>query len=219
MPGHWRSQPRSPRATAGLYRRRFERPAPARAAAGSRSTGSSTRPTSGSTAPTSVTPRATSSRTASTSPRSRAGRRTRAGGRGDVLARARHDRPAQHHRDLPALRGGRPDWNPGGLWRTVRIHDTGPVRIDRLRVLCRDADETRAHLRLHARSTRRRPHGARCARPPRRRCRRDRAPLAAGNNDIEWSLDIDPPRLWWPRALGGQALTDDRASMSSSTAR
>src|SRR5918995_845632 len=42
-------------------------------------------------------------------------------------------------------------WNPGGLWRSVRIHDTGAVRIDRLRILCRDADETRAHLRLHAR--------------------------------------------------------------------
>ena len=30
--------------------------------------------------------------------------------------------------------------NPGGLWRPVWLYDTGPVRIDRLRVLCRDAD-------------------------------------------------------------------------------
>ena len=43
------------------------------------------------------------------------------------------------------------DWNPGGLWRTVRVHDTGAGALDRLRVLCRDADESRAHLRLHAR--------------------------------------------------------------------
>ena len=37
------------------------------------------------------------------------------------------------------------------LWRTVRVHDTCAVRIHRLRVLCRDADESRAHLRLHTR--------------------------------------------------------------------
>ena len=44
-----------------------------------------------------------------------------------------------------------PSWNPGGLWRPVRIDETGAVRIDRLRVLCRDANDARAHLRLHAR--------------------------------------------------------------------
>ena len=38
--------------------------------------------------------------------------------------------------------------NPGGLWRPVWLYDTGPVRIDRLRVLCRDADSRRAHLRI-----------------------------------------------------------------------
>ena len=43
------------------------------------------------------------------------------------------------------------DWNPGGIWRPVHVYDTGPVRIDRFRVLCRDADETRAHVLLSAR--------------------------------------------------------------------
>ena len=33
-------------------------------------------------------------------------------------------------------------------------------------------------------------------------------PVAAGNNEIEWALDIDRPQLWWPRALGDQPLTD-----------
>jgi beta-mannosidase len=101
------------------------------------------------------------------------------------------------------------DWNPGGLWRTVRVHDTGAVRIDRLRVLCRDADETRAHLRLRARLD------AAAADTVRIRTAADGAvvgetehPLAAGLNDIEWSLDIAAPRLWWPRRLGAQALTD-----------
>ena len=41
--------------------------------------------------------------------------------------------------------------NPGGIWRPVHMYDTGPVRIDRLRVLCRDADARRAHLRIATR--------------------------------------------------------------------
>ncbi len=101
------------------------------------------------------------------------------------------------------------DWNPGGLWRTVRIHDTGAVRIDRLRVLCRDADDTRAHLRLHARLD------ALATDTVHIRTSADgdvvgetEHTLAAGNNDIEWSLDIAAPRLWWPHALGAQPLTD-----------
>jgi beta-mannosidase len=101
------------------------------------------------------------------------------------------------------------DWNPGGLWRGVRVHDTGPVRIDRLRVLCRDADETRAHLRLHARLD------ANAADTVRLRTSADGSvvgetehTIAAGSNEIEWSLDIQSPRLWWPRALGDQPLTE-----------
>ena len=101
------------------------------------------------------------------------------------------------------------DWNPGGLWRTVRVHDTGAVRIDRLRVLCRDADETRAHLRLHARLD------ALATDTVRIRTSADgdvvgetEHTLAARSNDIEWSLDIATPQLWWPRTLGAQPLTD-----------
>ena len=101
------------------------------------------------------------------------------------------------------------DWNPGGLWRPVLVYDTGPVKLDRLRVLCRDADETRAHLRLYARLD------SDVAQPVSVRTTADGSvvgetehPLAAGTNEIEWSLDIDRPRLWWPRALGDQPLTD-----------
>ena len=89
------------------------------------------------------------------------------------------------------------------------VYDTGPVKLDRLRVLCRDADETRAHLRLYARlesdvaqlvSVRTTADGGVVG--------ETEHPLAAGTNEIEWSLDIDRPRLWWPRALGDQPLTD-----------
>ncbi len=106
------------------------------------------------------------------------------------------------------------EWNPGGLWRTVRIHETGAVRIDRLRVLCRDADESRAHLRLHARLD------ALAIDTVRVRTSADgevvgetEHTLAAGSNDIEWSLDISSPALWWPHSLGRQPLTDIRVEV------
>ncbi len=100
-------------------------------------------------------------------------------------------------------------WNPGGIWRPVLVYDTGQVKLDRLRVLCRDADETRAHLRLHARLD------SDTARTVSVRTSADGVvvdesehPLATGSNEIDWSLDIDRPRLWWPRALGEQPLTE-----------
>lgn len=100
------------------------------------------------------------------------------------------------------------DWNPGGIWRTVHLYDTGPARIDRLRVLCRDADEARAHVLLRAsvdcdetRSVvvRTFVDGDVVTETEHR--------LAAGPNDVNWSVDIANPRLWWPRSLGDQPLT------------
>lgn len=99
-------------------------------------------------------------------------------------------------------------WNPGGLWRPMRIYDTGPVRIDRLRVLCRDADPRRAHVRITAQLDSDESHEIIV------RTRRDdvivdehAAAVATGHNELEWSIDIRDPDLWWPRELGGQPLT------------
>jgi beta-mannosidase len=100
------------------------------------------------------------------------------------------------------------NWNPGGLWRPVRMYDTGPVRVDRFRVLCRDADSTRAHVLFYARLD--------C--DDRRRVRvrtlvdgrpiaESEQSLAGGHNDVSWNLDIENPALWWPRSLGDQPLT------------
>lgn len=104
---------------------------------------------------------------------------------------------------------GDPDWNPGGIWRPVRIETTGPVRIDRLRVLCRDANETNAHVRIHARLDSDGPQTVRL------RTVVDGTPvaeqeqsLARGLNEVDWNVDIAEPRLWWPWSLGDQALTD-----------
>lgn len=100
------------------------------------------------------------------------------------------------------------DWNPGGLWRPIYVYDTGPVRIERFRVLCRDADETRAHLLLGASLDSDEPRsvtvrtivdGVTMFETERR--------VAKGSNEINWGLDIADPRLWWPRALGDQPLT------------
>jgi beta-mannosidase len=100
------------------------------------------------------------------------------------------------------------DWNPGGLWRPVHVFDTGPVRVDRFRVLCRDADESRAHVLLSARldsdgpravTLRTTADGVVVFEHERR--------LAAGLNEVNWNLDIGDPQLWWPRTLGEQPLT------------
>jgi beta-mannosidase len=103
------------------------------------------------------------------------------------------------------------DINPGGLWRTVRIETTGPVRLDRVRVLCRDANDVRAHLRLHARldSDQQRTVTLRTIVDGTTLLEHDQ-PLARGINAVEWNLDVIDPSLWWPWSLGQQALTDVR---------
>jgi beta-mannosidase len=101
------------------------------------------------------------------------------------------------------------NWNPGGIWRPVRVYDTGPVRVDRFRVLCRDADTTRAHVLLYARldcDDRRRVR-VRTLVGGRPIAESERS-LAGGHNDVSWNLDIDNPALWWPRSLGDQPLTE-----------
>ncbi len=99
-------------------------------------------------------------------------------------------------------------WNPGGIWRPVHVYDTGPVRVDRFRVLCRDADASRAHLLLsaHLDSDTARAVTLRTCVDGVTVFEQDRR-LAAGPNAVNWTLDIADPRLWWPRALGDQPLT------------
>lgn len=102
-----------------------------------------------------------------------------------------------------------PGWNPGGIWRSVQMFDTGPVRIDRLRVLCRDADERRAHVVVSATFDSDGHHDVTVV------TRRDgdvvheqRSAVAKGMNEFEWSIDIRDPDLWWPYELGDQPLTE-----------
>ena len=41
-----------------------------------------------------------------------------------------------------------PTWNPGGLWRPVRVVETGRVRLARMSCVCVEATEERGRLRL-----------------------------------------------------------------------
>lgn len=101
------------------------------------------------------------------------------------------------------------DWNPGGIWRPVRLESTGPVRIERCRVVCRDANDVRAHLRVVARLD------SDAARSVRVRTLVDGVVLAEqdhslanGANEIAWNLDVARPALWWPWSMGDQPLSD-----------
>jgi beta-mannosidase len=101
-----------------------------------------------------------------------------------------------------------PDWNPGGIWRGVRLDETGPVRVASLRVLCREASAERAVVVLRASLD---SAGARVVRLRTTLGSTDHEldqPLADGPNEVEWAVTVDRPALWWPRALGEPTLQD-----------
>lgn len=106
-------------------------------------------------------------------------------------------------------------WNAGGLWQPVTIDLTGPARIDRCRVLCRDANDTRAHLRVHARidSDAARTVSVTTWVDDEVLAEQDHS-LARNMNEITWNLDIAKPALWWPWSLGEQPLHDVRVVVS-----
>jgi beta-mannosidase len=101
-----------------------------------------------------------------------------------------------------------PDANPGGIWRPVRVERTGLVRINRLRVLCRDADPARATMLVRAEldSDSRRTVRVRTTLDDIVEREHEHA-LARGTNSVEWTFGVDSPQLWWPRALGDQPLS------------
>lgn len=105
-----------------------------------------------------------------------------------------------------------PPQNPGGIWQPVRIDTTGHVAIVHARLVCHDADEQQATLRLrlvldaisagdvdiHTSVTG--PTGDAVAGGT------ESHTLAGGENRIEWDVTVDEPSLWWPASLGEQPL-------------
>ena len=108
-----------------------------------------------------------------------------------------------------------PGWNPGGLWRPVRVEQSGPVRIKHLRVLCSDADEDHAVVFVRAVLdaadageveivTTLTPEASVAVGEGVEI--RERHLVAAGENQVEWTVPVDRPRRWWPHALGAQDM-------------
>jgi beta-mannosidase len=106
-----------------------------------------------------------------------------------------------------------PDWNPGGVWRPVRVAESGAVHLGGLRCLCVEATEDRGRLLLSL--TVDAPAGPT---PVRLRARltgsgvaldveRDQT-LATGVNQLSWTLEVDRPARWWPWRYGPQPLYD-----------
>jgi len=105
------------------------------------------------------------------------------------------------------------DWNPGGIWRPVRVVETGPARIRRLRVACPEATPERATLDLQVVVDVPSAGNATLVTTLRRGATvvadlRDERPLAAGDNRVAWRVPVERPELWWPAALGDQPLYD-----------
>ena len=99
-------------------------------------------------------------------------------------------------------------WNPGGIWQSVHVEETGPIRIKRLRCICLDASTERAELAIRA--------VVDCARAGTVRLRSDVGTtfhefdhaVAKGSNRVEWRVVVERPMLWWPLALGRPHMTD-----------
>jgi beta-galactosidase/beta-glucuronidase len=101
-----------------------------------------------------------------------------------------------------------PAGNPGGIWRPVRIVETGPVRITALRVRCSDAKAERARLEVTA-TLDTADAGEVTIRSTVETTDHERTDqLSAGTNVVSWRLDVAPPPRGWAWAHGGQPLGD-----------
>jgi beta-mannosidase len=107
-----------------------------------------------------------------------------------------------------------PQWNPGGIWRPVRLTETGPVRIGTLRVLCTEASAERAVLTLLAVLDSDGPRRVRLRTEVGALEHEAGQSLAAGTNEVSWTVTVDRPALWWPRALGEAVLHDVRVAVA-----
>ena len=225
VPGHWQStdgvrgQRRADALPPDLRRRRRSSPA---TGGSSPSTGSSTTATSGSTAATSARPRATSSRTRSRSPTRRARRPTTA-----TCSRSR----SRRRPSATARRSGR---SPACSRTGTTSTPTGTPAASGVRSAC--ATPARSASSGCARCAPRRPRpAAGCSSTSRSTPARTRTPvplsarlyatvtgpdgrtmaattrdvmLAAGDNTLNLTVEVDHPPRWWPWRLGAQPQCD-----------
>lgn len=107
------------------------------------------------------------------------------------------------------------DRNPGGIWRPVRLEETGPVRFRRPSMICTEASEATATVAiaavvdtLEAGTVELRTVVTRAGEATPLVEQRADHPLAAGENQVEWSISVTDPARWWPWSLGDQPLHD-----------
>ncbi|MHB1535620.1 MAG: glycoside hydrolase family 2 protein, partial [Acidimicrobiales bacterium] len=114
-----------------------------------------------------------------------------------------------------------PAWNPGGIWAPVRVHRSGPIRIESLRVVCPDANAERATLDIVAHLDAAGPASVVMATTVSDgtasvvAAQDEEQTLAAGHNQVRWRVQVERPHLWWPHALGAQPLYEVRVSVAS----
>ena len=101
-----------------------------------------------------------------------------------------------------------PDWNPGGIWRPVRLEHTGPVRARSLRVICTEATAEQAVVSFRAELDADRARTVSLHTTVGAVDRRVERPVAEGSNFVEWQVTVAGPDLWLPHALGPSPLHD-----------
>ncbi|MCU0268449.1 MAG: hypothetical protein MUF83_07355 [Acidimicrobiales bacterium] len=101
-----------------------------------------------------------------------------------------------------------PDWNPGGIWRPVRLERSGPVRIRHSRALCLRATEARAEVFVRCVLDAVEPTSVELVTRVAGVEHVETRPLAAGENRMEWTVTVPDPVRWWPHALGEPVLHD-----------
>jgi beta-mannosidase len=101
-----------------------------------------------------------------------------------------------------------PDWNPGGIWRSVQIEESGPVRLNRLRLVCTHASTERAEVMMRVIVNTVSARTIRLRTKIGETINESDHTIAAGENRIEWRVTVERPRLWWPHSLGPQHMTD-----------
>ena len=138
------------------------------------------------------------------------GHRARAGGRGGLPAAAEPEGEANHHRRVPEL--GRA-WTRRGT-RAVSGAPCGsrpPARCEStVGASCAATSTTPAPtfgFTPGSTATRRERCGSARASTASLLEQHEQS-LAGGLNEVDWNLDINDPRLWWPWSLGDQELTD-----------
>ena len=108
-----------------------------------------------------------------------------------------------------------PAFNPGGIWRPVRVGETGPVRVASLRVQCREASPARAVVGLRAVLDSDEARRVRLRTEVGAVDHEVEQPLAAGSNEVAWTVVVERPELWWPHVLGDPTLHDLRVAVTT----